>query len=146
MRRRCCGAVAQCPSAALIPGSAMQVAVPCPRCLSLLQPSAEVEGRDVRCPRCGHTFVLPGPAAVSPPVLPPYARASGVGTGIQPTPTPASRPPSIADPESIPGQVPSEGRKRGWVLFGLRFGSPLTWLGGVILFFLPWLDIRCVDE
>lgn len=34
---------------------------------------------------------------------------------------------------------------RGWALLGLRFSGPASWFGAIILFFLPWLDIRCMD-
>jgi hypothetical protein len=75
----------------------------------------------------------------------PTGPCANTEAGIQSEPTP----PSLrCAPECIEGDTPPpiivDTRTR-WLLWGMRLGSPVTRLGSLILFFLPWVNIRCVD-
>src|ERR1700677_2303208 len=54
----------------------MSLQIPCSHCQSLLVAPDNFEGKLIRCPRCQNTTLVPsGPAATSPPPMPPASIA-----------------------------------------------------------------------
>jgi hypothetical protein len=37
-------------------------------------------------------------------------------------------------------------RAPAWAFFGIRYGAVASWLGALVLFLLPWVEIKCVND
>lgn len=122
----------------------MPVVAQCANCLTPCE-FQEDGGTTVCCPTCQQQFLVTAPSldiAIAQG-LPPVSEHA---TSIQGSPKVGHL---TCDDGHVDGEaLPNVEWSLGVVLamLGLRFSSPFAWLGALVLFFLPWFDVQCMDN
>lgn len=125
----------------------------CPVCRSVLAVPEHAVGKKGSCPKCGQRLQIPAPSqnhtllgisapkkstdGATPLVSPveadwqhsPPIREQVAASRVCPSETPSEQSPAFAPTAS----------RRPWY----RLASPTFLIGAIVLFFLPWVDIRC---
>jgi hypothetical protein len=120
----------------------MSIVAQCPSCQSQLQLPDDMHGKEVECRLCLHRFVIHVLHAATAPEIAPQSTVPDALAGSQTNPGSEL---SHSDVTLLAAHKP------GPVLFGMPFSASVarlgafTWLGALILFFLPWVDIRCTN-
>lgn len=123
----------------------MPIVALCPKCEKSFALPDDARGDYGLCPECGHLLAVSlGPTSAIAPGAPVASEVRGDETGIQ------SEILHFALSHTERGAAPTSDIERGLgsilALLGVRFSSPLAWLGALVLFFLPWVEIRCFDK
>ncbi len=125
------------PSPAGSSSAGAPILLQCPSCNGALQLSEDLVDRQARCPRCGAVATLrrrPNPAPVAQiqgnPSPSPLAGSLGIGRSGQAG--------YAAKVFALTKRLSAGGRAGLW-----RFASPSASLLALLLFCLPWVEVRC---
>ena len=124
----------------------MPIQLGCPNCDKTFA-LHDAEGEYALCPKCGHAFAFEERAVGIVLGKPTNTENGNLATGIQTGPQESlpSRT-SPADDDATSAQSVTRGTGELLAIFGIRLSSPLGWVGAVIIFFLPWVELRCFDK
>src|SRR5690349_5839318 len=116
----------------------MAIEVTCPKCQSTYLLSDALQGKNVRCKKCGEAFRIAG---VSPPpvVLQPIVTPQEIQSGIQASPVRLRNPPPLTEPVRSkrdfvdkPPRQGSSALKILLIVFGSLAGLGLLVCGGIV--------------
>ena len=119
----------------------MAIEVTCPKCQSTYLLSDALQGKNVRCKKCGEAFRIAGgaPPPGVPVVLQPVVRPEEIRSGIQASPGKLRNPPPLAEPVRSkrdyldkPPRQGSSALKILLIVFGCLAGLGLVVCGGIV--------------